>query len=103
MKIKLTMEISEHVEKDEAPRNLWNVVRRQLKEKVEQVNEVLCYTTRHRVTATHRLVKSAGCVVARLLGIKKNEIRQGIEPWWKRRIYEQILPLRKDLSGLERR
>ena len=101
-KILLIEEIIEQMKSDEAPPNLRNVERKRLKSKVDEVNEVLKYIPTEYITATNKLLKAAGCVVARKLGIKKKTVKPTEDARWKKRIKTKINMLRKDLSRLDR-
>ena len=54
------------------------------------------------ITPTNRLLLAAGQVVAKRLGVKKQQRKEKIVPWWKRRLNGQVVQLRKDISRLAR-
>ena len=54
------------------------------------------------ITQTNNLNKAAGVWVADQLGLKRFEGGNKKDPWWKRRIEEDIKQPRKDISILER-
>ena len=54
------------------------------------------------ITQTNSLIKAASVWVADQLGPKKYEGRKKKNPWWKRRIEEDIKQLKKDINILER-
>ena len=54
------------------------------------------------ITQTNNLIKAAGVWVADQLGLKKSEGGKKKDPWWKRRIEEDIKQLKKDINILER-
>ena len=54
------------------------------------------------ITQTNNLIKAAGVWVADQLGLKKYEGGKKKDPWWKRRIEEDIKQLKKDISILEK-
>ena len=47
-----------------------NVERKQLKTKSDEINRVLNYIVTESITTTSRLLKAAGCVVAKEFGFK---------------------------------
>ena len=54
------------------------------------------------ITQTNKLIKAVGVWVADRLGLKKYEGGRKKDPWWKRRIEEDIKQLKKDINILER-
>ena len=67
------------------------------------MNEVLGFIViPDDITAINKLLAAAGCIVGRHLGARENGGQRAAEPWWKRRINQQIAQLRKDVSRLER-
>ena len=54
------------------------------------------------IPQTNNLIKAAGIWVADQLGFKKYEGGKKKDPWWKRRIEEDIKQLKKDINILER-
>ena len=54
------------------------------------------------ITQTNNLIKAEGVWVADQLGLKKYEGGKKKDPWWKRRIEEDIKQLKKDINILER-
>ena len=102
-KINLILEIRVQMEKDESPPNLRYVERSRLKQKVDQVNEVLGFIViPDDITAINKLLAAAGSVVGRHLGAREKRGQKAAEPWWKRRINQQITQLRKDVIRLEK-
>ena len=86
----------------ECPPNLRNVEKCRLRGKIAKVNEIIHYLETKYITETNDLLLAIGRVVARRLGVKRNERKPKTEPWWKKRIKLQISQLRKDLRRLER-
>ena len=43
---------------------------------------------------------AANIMVAKRLGVRKPTAKRSDEPWWKRRIKQEIMQLRKDISRL---
>ena len=56
----------------------------------------------NNITQTNNLFKAAGVWVADQLGLKRYEGGKKKDPWWKRRIEEDIKQLKKDINILER-
>ena len=54
------------------------------------------------IPQTNNLIKAAGIWVADQLGFKKYEDGKKKDPWWKRRIEEDIKQLKKGIYILER-
>ena len=54
------------------------------------------------ITQTNRLLLAAGQVVSKRLGVKKQQRKEKVVPWWKRRLNGQVAQLRKDINRLER-
>ena len=101
--LQIANEIIESMETCESPPNLRHIERKKLKEEVKKVNEALKYMTTQNITDTNKLLKAAGCVVAKRLGVKKKKKGGKVkEPWWKRRIKNKIEKMRKELSRLDR-
>ena len=48
------------------------------------------------------MIRAATVWVAEYLGLKKTEFRAKEDPWWKRRIEDDIKRIRKDVNILER-
>ena len=46
------------------------------------------------------LVAEVNIMVAKRLGVRKPTAKRSDEPWWKRRIKQEIMQLRKDISRL---
>ena len=67
-----------------------------------KVNRVIELIETKNITQTNNLIKAAGVWVADQLGLKKYEGGKKKDPWWKRRIEEDIKQLKKDINILER-
>ena len=67
-----------------------------------KVNRVIELIETKNITQTNNLIKAAGVWVADKLGLKKYEGGKKKDPWWKRRIEEDIKQLKKDINILER-
>ena len=67
-----------------------------------KVNRVIELIETKDITQTTNLIKAAGVWVADQLGLKRYEGGNKKDPWWKRRIGEDIKQLRKDINILER-
>ena len=89
--IQMPREILESVKKEEdPPPNLRNVERKRLKEKVKEVNKVLAFMETKDITQTNRLLLAAGQVVAKRLGVKKQQSKEKVVPGWKRRLNDRL-------------
>ena len=85
------------------PPNLRHVERKTLKREVSKINSVLEDIPTSNITDTNKLLKAAGCVVAKRLGFMREKKKNGLkEPWWKRRLKNKIEKMRKELSRLDR-
>ena len=85
------------------PPNLRHVERKTLKREVSKINSVLKDIPTSNITDTNKLLKAAGRVVAKRLGLLRERKKNGLkEPWWKRRLKNKIEKMRKELSRLDR-
>ena len=67
-----------------------------------KVNRMIELIETKNITQTNNLIKAAGVWVADQLGLKKYEGGKKKDPWWKRRIEEDIKQLKKDINIFER-
>ena len=67
-----------------------------------RVNRVIELIKTKNITQTNNLIKAAGVLVADQLGLRKSEGGKKKDPWWKRRIEEDIKQLRNDINILKR-
>ena len=67
-----------------------------------KVNRVIELIETKNITQTNNLIKAAGVWVADQLGLKKSEGGKKKDPWWKRRIEEDIKQLKKNINILKR-
>ena len=67
-----------------------------------KANRVIILIETRNITQTNNLIEAAGAWVTDQLGLKKNEGGKKKDPWWKRRIEEDIMQLKKDINVLER-
>ena len=51
---------------------------------------------------TNMLLVAVANLVTKWLGVRKPTAKRSDEPWWKRRIKQKIMQLRKDMSRLDR-
>ena len=66
-------------------------------EETKRVNSVLKYIETKSISETNKLLKAVSIYIAERLGIKnKRGSKRNNEPWWKRRIENDIDILRKD-------
>ena len=68
---------------------------------VQKVNEVLDKIKSNDITITNDLIYAAAVVVTERLGVKMSKRDAAKEPWWKRRLEDQIKQLRKDIARVE--
>ena len=62
---------------------------------VQKVNEVLGKIKSNDITMANDLIYAAAVVVTERLGVKMSKRDAAKEPWWKRRLEDQIKQLRK--------
>ena len=65
-----------------------------------KVNRLIELIETKNMTQTNNLIKAACVQVADQLGLKKYESRKKKDPWWKRRIEQDIKQLKKDINIL---
>ena len=70
---------------------------------LKEVNKVLAFMETKDITQTNRLLLAAGQIVAKRLGVKKQQRKEKVVRWWKRRLNGQVAQLREDISRLERK
>ena len=102
--IKIMRMMQEKLSKEEMqqPMSLRFIDRKKLKEKTLQVDKIIPYLGTNNLFQCNKILKAAGCVVERLVGVKKKRITRGkTEPWWKKRLINQINELRKEIGKLE--
>lgn len=69
---------------------------------VDHVKEVMVFLTPKIPVKLIRCWWQVANLVAKRLGVRKPTAKRSDEPWWKRRIKQKIMQLRKDMSRLER-
>ena len=67
-----------------------------------KVNRVTEQIETKNTNQTNNLIRAAGVWVADQLGLKKYESGKKKDPWWKRRVEEDVKQLKKDINILER-
>ena len=67
-----------------------------------KVNRVTEQIETKNTNQTNNLIRTAGVWVADQLGLKKYEGGKRKDPWWKRRVEEDVKQLKKDINILER-
>ena len=67
-----------------------------------KVNRVTEQIETKNANQTNNLIRAAGVWVADQLGLKKYEGGKKKDPWWKRRVEEDVKQLKKDINILER-
>ena len=85
-----------------------SVDKRRLEACVKNVNEVLKYIGSSNITATNGLIRAGSVVVARQQGLCNlaecgGNRQKRREPWWKRRIENDIKLLRRNISILDQK
>ena len=78
------------------------VDKNKLKKEMNRVNQVIRHIETKNITETNELVRAATVWVAEQLGLKKTEFRAKKDPWWKRRIEDDIKRIRDDVNIIER-
>ena len=78
------------------------VDQRRLRDVTKKVNAVMRHIKTDGVTQTNKLAVAAALWIAKEVGVKKGKIGEKKEPWWKRRIENDITNLRRDINRLER-
>ena len=78
------------------------VDKNKLKKEMNRVNQVIHHIETKDITETNELIKAATVWVAEQLGLKKTEFRAKKDPWWKRRIEDDIKRIRNDANILQR-
>ena len=76
------------------------VDKNKLKKEMNRVNQVIRHIETKNITETNELVRAATVWVAEQLGLKKTEFRAKKDPWWKRRIEDDIKRIRNDVNIL---
>ena len=82
--------------------SLNNVDLNTLNKTTAKVNRVIELIETKNITQTNNLIKAAGVWVADQLGLKKYEGGKKKDPWWKRRIEEDIKQLKKDVERVKK-
>ena len=78
------------------------VNKRSLRAQTERVNSVIKFVKTKNITETNKLINAASVLVPDQMGLKKFEISWRKEPWWKRRIENDIKNLKHDINILRR-
>ena len=68
----------------------------------DYVKEVIGIFDTQNISETNMLLVAVANLVAKRLGVRKPTAKRSDESWWKRRIKQKIMQLRKDMSRLER-
>ena len=102
--MKNMIEIAEH-SLDEEVSEFKKVDRNLLKDWTMKVNAIMKDIKSGNFTETNRLVKACVIFVGRKVDLKPNQRRVNVvkKLWWKRRIQQSILELRKHINILERK
>ena len=104
MMMKNMIEIADH-SLDEEVSEFKKVDRNLLKDWTMKVNAIMKEIKSGNFTETNRLVKACVIFVGRKVDLKPNQRRVNVvkKLWWKRRIQQSILELRKHINILERK
>ena len=81
--------------------NLRNTDSKLVKETTRKVNTILKYLPIANITDVRDLLHASAVLVGELLDIKEPKKKEQKEPYWKRRIEDDIKKLRKDLSKID--
>ena len=102
MMMKNMIEIADH-SLDEEVSEFKKVDRNLLKDWTMKVNAIMKEIKSGNFTETNRLVKACVIFVGRKVDLKPNQRRVNVvkKLWWKRRIQQSILELRKHINILE--
>ena len=102
--MKNMIEIADH-SLDEEVSEFKKVDRNLLKDWTMKVNAIMKEIKSGNFTETNRLVKACVIFVGRKVDLKPNQRRVNVvkKLWWKRRIQQSILELRKHINILERK
>jgi hypothetical protein len=99
----LLKRLTEIVGKDDKGKihNLKNFDHGKLSKETSRVNNILKYVPVNNITEVRNLLQAGAVLVGELLEIKEKRPREPQEPFWKRRIQEDVRRLRKDLGRVE--
>ena len=79
-----------------------NIDQVKLNKITQKVNEVLVCIETKNITETNNLVRAVETYVAKEMGLKEKRKKEKKDPWWKRRIQNDIAKLRKEISIMDR-
>ena len=80
--------------------NLRNEDNTKLKAVTSKINKILKFIPIENLTQIRNVMQGAVVLSAELLGAKENRKKQPKEPYWKRRIENDVKVLRKDISRI---
>ena len=72
-----------------------------LKREAQKMDYLLAKIRSESITATNDLIYGAAAVITENAGVKIEKGKKQPKPMWKRRLEDQILQMRKDLSRVE--
>ena len=78
------------------------VDKKRLEEETKKVNKAIRHVATRDITESNNLIKAASIWVARQFGLKRAIRGKKVEPWWKRRIEEDIKRISREVNILER-
>jgi len=73
-----------------------------LEEETKIVNKAIRHVATRDISESNNLIKAASIWVARQFGLKRAIRGKKVEPWWKRRIEEDIKRISREVNILER-
>ena len=73
-----------------------------MEEETRKVNKAVKYVATKDITESNNLIKAASVWVARQLGLKRPMRGKKVEPWWERKIEEDIKGISREVNIRER-
>ena len=84
------------------PPNLRYIDRKKVRAATVNINKIVSLIKTETITETNSALRSAGNIVAEMVGYKNKEMTGDRQPNWRRRILEKQKVLRKELGQLNR-
>ena len=84
------------------PPNLRYIDRKKVRPATVKINKIVSLIKTETITETNSALRSAGNIVAEMVGYKNKEMTGDRQPNWRRRILPKQKVLRKDLGQLNR-
>ena len=100
----LLMRVAKEIRHDpeRIPPNLRYIDRKKVREATVKINKIVSLIKTETITETNSVLRSAGNIVAEMVGYKNKEMTGDRQPNWRRRILEKQKVLRKELGQLNR-